>query len=194
MASITTPKGQAFCLVSQETKTPLSVYLPVVTTRDHARLLDWRDKLKGRAAATSLQQNVAVMLGLIKKAPELGELMNPDGTFNANHLAERITFLVRSGVDAEEAPEIAAREIGARIATMAAEDPEVARAIFFPDTKLACDRVTAELCMECIKAVAVPATEQDAQILAEPLDSDFWQTVAWEGALAFGEKFCSLLQ
>lgn len=172
----------------------LTVKPKMITLRTHKEMQDWKQKLTARALATGQTRNIEMVLKLMKEIPDLATLITPSGDFNmatVNNIAG--TY---DGMTDEEAREAAKADIQKKILNIAAESPDVARTLFFPDVEISCDPESIALCIDCIRATfdanGMPASDV-ALLMTEP-SSDFWQDMAWKGVAEYCEKFCQLFK
>lgn len=166
----------------------------MLTLRTHTEMTTWKQKLTARAAQTGQTKNVELVLKLMKEIPDLAELITPSGDFNMStvaRLSENFKDMTK-----EEAIEAAKSDIQRRILAIAADSPDVARTLFFPDVKINYDAESIGLCIECIRATfdVNGVAPEHVQLLMSDATSDFWQDVEWEGVVAYAEKFCELFK
>jgi|688.fasta_scaffold380807_1 hypothetical protein len=172
----------------------IAVKPKTITLRTHAGMLEWKQKLTARAAQTSQSKNVELVLKLMKEIPDLASLITPSGDFNMATV-ETIAGNYKN-MTPEESQEAAKQEIQRRILGIAADSPDVARTLFFPDVAISCDPESIALCIDCIRATYDPngmSAADVALMMTEPT-SDFWQDMSWKEVAEYGEKFCELFK
>ena len=166
----------------------------MITLRTHAEMTTWKQRLTARAAQTGQTKNVELVLKLMKEIPDLAELITPSGDFNmatVARLSENFKDMTK-----EEAIEASKADIQRRILAIAADSPDVARTLFFPDVKINYDAESIRICIDCIRATCDVngLSPEHLQLILSPPDIDFWQDVEWEGVVAYAEKFCELFK
>ena len=166
----------------------------MITLRTHAEMQEWKQKITRRASETGATKNIEMVLKLMKEIPDLASLITPSGDFNmatVNNMAGAY-----DGMSDEEAVEAAKADIQKKILSIAAESPDVARTLFFPDVTITCEPESIKLCIDCIRATFDPnglSASEVALMLTEP-SSDFWQDMSWKGVAEYCEKFCELFK
>jgi len=171
----------------------------VVTMRNYDKFQDWRKRIA--AAGQTSSKQLQLMLKVLERIPELGEMIQPSGAFKAEAIEKVIREraeqgLVESvgeaGIFHEAAIDEAKNIIQTRLIALAVDSPDVARALFFPEIEISATPETMELGRECIldtANLANLAPEQFA-LLSQELASDFWQEVEMKGVADYCNLFC----
>ena len=163
------------------------------TLRNIADLKAWRTKL-AQCEYASIKKMEAIV-SLIGQVPDLGERITMTGAYNQTSIAARIKAHVEGGTDADTAKTMAEADLQSRLITIAADSPEVAKAIFFPDIDFPDDAGSIAIGIKCIKETFNAATvkgKDAAKLLKSALDSDFWQDIEVKGVQTYCNNFCAL--
>lgn len=123
---------------------------------------------------------------LLARFPQLAEFMTASGDLNPETVQREADRLGSDG---------AAREfIGTQLRAMAATNPDVALALFFPPLELTPDYETLIALFDVVRTTYDPSglTKAEIKLIESPNDSAFWGSVESEGVIEYARKFCEL--
>lgn len=120
---------------------------------------------------------------LLARFPQLAEFMTASGELNAETVKREAE---RLGTEGE------AREfIVSQLRSLAAMNPDVALALFFPPLSLQADEATLTVCIDVLKKTYSPdgLNKKEIALLESDISSDFWQNVESDGVIDYCQKF-----
>lgn len=120
---------------------------------------------------------------LLQRFPQLAEFMTASGDLNSDTIKREAERLGGEG----EAREF----IVSQLRSLAAMNPDVALALFFPPLSLRADEETLTVCIDVLKKTYSPdgLNKKEIALLESEITSDFWQNVESDGVIDYCQKF-----
>lgn len=169
--------------------TPMEVTFGNVQT-----MREWKQKLATRSfTSKGTLQNI---MRLVAQMPDLADLVSISGDYNQSTIKRRSKPYIDDGASPEEATARVKAEMEAELMKIAAENPDVARAIFFQDINLPNDRESIAIGIACIQATADRSelTKEHKALLDSKLESPFWSNVSVKAVQEYCDLFCQALE